>query len=193
MVPLTVMPVPKRELARDAQLIAGLHSGDEAAIEQIYAEYGRVVFGYLLNVLADRGDAEDVQQKVFTEVWSRGASYDPERASLLTWIMQIARSRAIDQMRRQRPEPVEEVENFPTDRLVDDGFTDVVNDQWQMAHLLQRLPKEESEMLRARFYQGKSQAEIAEETGIALGTVKMRMVEGLRRMRQMLDAEDARS
>lgn len=185
------MAPARSEPASEAQLVAGLHSGDEAAIAQIYAEYGRTVFGYLLRTLADRGDAEDVQQKVFTEVWSRGPSYDPERASLLTWIMQIARSRAIDQLRKHRPEPVDEIENFPTEQLVDSGFTDVLTDQWQMAHFLQRLPKEESEMLRARFYHGKSQAQIAEETGIALGTVKMRMVDGLRRMRQMLEEENA--
>lgn len=186
-----VMAPPKRELVSDPLLVAGLHSGDESAIEQIYAEYGRTVFGYLLKTLGDRGDAEDVQQKVFTEVWSRGPSYDPDRASLLTWIMQIARSRAIDQLRKQRPEPVDEIENFPTDQLVEDGFTDVLTDQWQMAHLLQRLPKEESDMLRERFYHGKSQSQISEETGIALGTVKMRMVNGLRRMRQLLEEENA--
>ena len=173
------------------RLIAGLHRGDETAIAQIYSEYGGTVFGFLINTLRDRGEAEDVQQKVFTEVWSRGASYDPSRASLLTWIMQIARSRAIDQLRRSRPEPVEDVEIFATDSSPDDGFTDELNDQWQFAHLLQRLPKDESDLLRARFYDGKSQSEIAEETGIALGTVKMRMVHGLRRLREMLEEENA--
>lgn len=175
----------------DSLLLAGLRGGDESAIEQIYAEYGRVVFALILRLVGDRGEAEDVQQKVFTEIWRRGGEYDPERASLLTWIMQIARSRAIDHIRKSRPEPIGAGEDFPTETLVDDGFTDGLNDQWQIAHLLERLPREESEMLRARFYGGKSQSEIADERGIALGTVKMRMVDGLRRMREMLEEENA--
>ncbi len=175
----------------EERLVAGLRRGDAAAVEEIYAQYGRIVFAYLLKTLPDRGDAEDVQQKVFTEVWSRGAAYDPQRGSLLAWIMQTARSRAIDQMRRRRPEPVEKIEDFPTDQLIESGFTDVIIDHWQIAQLLQRLPKDEADVLRERFYRDKSQSQIAAETGMPLGTVKMRMVDGLRRMRQMLEAEDA--
>lgn len=172
-------------------VLAGLKNGDEVAIEQIYAEHGRIVFGYLRRMLGDTGAAEDVQQQVFTEVWKRGPSYDPERSSLLTWIMQIARSRAIDHLRKRTPEPVEIDENIPTDMTGNDGFTDALNDQWQVTQLLQRIPREESELLRARFYLGKSQAEIAADNGIALGTVKMRMVSGLRRMRELLEEEES--
>lgn len=175
----------------DESVLTGLKSGDEGAIEAIYAEYGRVVFGYLRRTLRDEGAAEDVQQQVFTEVWKRGAGYDPERASLLTWIMQIARSRAIDHLRKRTPEPVEIDDHFPTDSAPGDGFTDELNDQWQVAQLLQRIPREESDLLRARFYLGKSQSEIADEQGIALGTVKMRMVSGLRRMRELLEEEES--
>lgn len=183
--------LPQRPESADERLLAGLRAGDDRAIEQIYADYGRTVFGFLLRMLGDRGEAEDVQQKVFTEVWRRGADYDPQRASLMTWIMQIARSRAIDQLRKRLPEPVAVEEDFPTESLVDDGFTDELNDQWQIAHLLRQLPREESDMLRARFYLGKSQSEIADETGIALGTVKMRMVSGLRRLRELAQEENA--
>jgi len=177
--------------AVDEKVLTGLSAGDEGAIEQIYAEYGRVVFGYLRRTLGDVGAAEDVQQQVFTEVWKRGASYDSARASLLTWIMQIARSRAIDYLRKRTPEPVELDDNFPTETTDGDGFTSELNDQWQVAQLLQRLPREESDLLRARFYLGKSQTEIAEESGIALGTVKMRMVDGLRRMRELIEEEES--
>jgi RNA polymerase sigma-70 factor (ECF subfamily) len=170
-------------------VLTGLKNGDEGAIEQIYAEYGRVVFGYLRRTLGDQGAAEDVQQQVFTEVWKRGAAYDPARSSLLTWIMQIARSRAIDHLRKRTPEPIDEA-SFPTAATVGDGFTDELNDQWQVAHLLQRLPREQSDLLKARFYLGKSQAEIAAETGMALGTVKMRMVDGLRRLRELIEEEE---
>ena len=57
------------------------------------------VLGYLINALGDRGAAEDVHQQVFLEVWQRAPGYDPERSSILTWIMTIARSRAVDELR----------------------------------------------------------------------------------------------
>lgn len=183
-------PTDQTETRRvDPQLLAALKRGDEDAVERLYAEFGGTVFGYLVKTLGDRGIAEDVQQQVFLEVWKRGASYDPARAGLLTWIMQIARSRAIDQMRKRVPDPVDIDEQAPTDSTIADEFTSEMHDQWHIAHLLKQLPSEESELLRARFYEGKSQSEIASETGIALGTVKMRMVSGLRRLRELIDSE----
>lgn len=175
----------------DPALLRGLAAGDERAIEQIYELYGRPVFALLVRMLGDRAEAEDVQQKVFTEVWKRGASYDPERSSLLGWILQIARSRAIDNLRKNRPTPIAQDEDFPTEIDPGSGFSDEVAEQILVAQMLDRLPREESEMLRARFFLGKSQSEIADETGVALGTVKMRMVDGLRRMRELLEEGDA--
>lgn len=171
-------------------MLDGLKRGDEQALERLHAEYGRVVFGYLRRMLGDFGSAEDVHQQVFTEVWRRGASYDPQRASVLTWIMQIARSRAIDHLRKNVPEPVEIDETFPTASPAGHEFTSEVDDRWQVAQMLQQIPREESELLRERFFLGKSQTEIAADRGLALGTVKMRMVSGLKRMRQLLDDEE---
>ncbi len=183
-------PIQQTEPRRiDPQLLASLQRGDEDAVEKLYAEFGGTVFGYLVKTLGDRGAAEDVQQQVFLEVWKRGASYDPQRAGLLTWIMQIARSRAIDQLRKRIPDPVDIDEQTPTDSTTADEFTSEMHDKWHIAHLLKQLPSEESDLLRARFYEGKSQSEIADETGVALGTVKMRMVSGLRRLRELIDSE----
>ncbi len=174
----------------DPALLRGLAAGEDFAIERIYELYGRPVFALLVRMLGDRAEAEDVQQKVFTEVWKRGASYDPDRSSLLGWILQIARSRAIDTLRKKQPTPMA-TEDFPTESTIQHGFSDEVAEQILVAQMLDRLPREEAEMLRARFYLGKSQSEIADETGVALGTVKMRMVEGLRRLRELLEEGDA--
>ena len=165
---------------------------DRSALESLYHEYAPTVLGYLINTLGDRGTAEDVHQQVFLEVWQRAPSYDPERASLLTWIMIIARSRAVDEQRRRRPEPRD-----PTDDLQPAGeedpelSPDALVERWRVAHLLSRLRPEEAELLRMRFYEGLSQTEISERTDIRLGTVKMRMVAALRRLRDLIDAEEA--
>lgn len=130
-------------------------------------------------------------QQVFLEVWQRGPSYDPERASLLTWVMTIARSRAIDHLRRRVPEPRDPAGTLAL--LESDGLDaslDELAEQWRIAGLLARLSDEEADLLRRRFYDDMSQREIARITGIPLGTVKMRMVQGLERMRELLAEED---
>jgi RNA polymerase sigma-70 factor (ECF subfamily) len=181
------MAIEERTRNIDPELLAALHRGDETAVERLYAEFGRTTFGYLMSTLRDRGAAEDVQQQVFLEVWKRGPTYDPSRAGLLTWIMQITRSRAIDHLRKRIPDPVDTDNLEPTDSTTVNEFTGEMHDQWHIAHLLKQLPSEESDLLRARFYEGKSQTQIAAETGIALGTVKMRMVQGLRRLRELIE------
>lgn len=176
----------------ERRLAAGLRLGDPKALEGVHAEYGATIFGYLRNTLGDRGAAEDVFQLVLTELWRRGAQYDPTRGSLLTWAMTIARSRAIDELRRRRPEPNEALVARLTDAASSDPGPDDLADRWRVAHLLGLLPADEAEVLRLRFYDELSQSEIAALTGVALGTVKGRMVRALERLRELMDAEDER-
>lgn len=174
----------------DRRLAAALRAGDAHALETFHARYGAAVFGYLLHVLRDRAAAEDVFQTVMTEVWRRAARFDPERGSLVTWALTIARSRAIDELRRRRPEPLDPAdlpEPAPADRAV--APQDQALDRWRMAHLLSLLPADERRLLELRFYAELSQSEIAAETGVALGTVKSRMVRGLERLRGLMDEE----
>ena len=170
-------------------LLASLQRREQSAVEQIYGEYGGVSFGYLMRVLRDRSAAEDVQQQVFTEVWRRGPDYDPERGGLLTWIMQIARSRAIDHLRKRVPEPVDPTDKKSTEIAVADESIEELHEDWQISFLLKKLPHDEAQILQMRFVDDKSQTEIAAQTGIPLGTVKMRMVQGLTRLRDYVDDE----
>ncbi len=170
-------------------LVASLQRREQSAVEQLYGEYGGVCFGYLMRILRDRGAAEDVQQQVFTEVWRRGPDYDPQRGGLLTWIMQIARSRAIDHLRKRVPEPVDPTDRKSTEVAASDASIEELHEDWQIAFLLKKLPPEEAQTLKMRFVDDKSQSEIAAETGIPLGTVKMRMVQGLTRLRDHVDDE----
>ena len=178
--------------AEERRLAAGLRRGDPRALESLHAVYGSTIFGYLCTTLGDRGAAEDVFQVALTEIWCRGAQYDPGRGSLLSWTMMIARSRAIDELRRRRPEPNDEL----VARLVDTSGTapgpEALAERWRLAHLLGLLPEDESEVLRLRFYDELTQSEISALTGVALGTVKGRMVRALERLRALIDAEDER-
>ena len=170
----------------------GLRRGDPDALAEIHRLYGGVVLGYLRGALRDAAAAEDVHQEVFLEVWRRGTSFDPDRGSLGTWIMLIARSRAIDHLRKRIPEPHDPsgTEGLAERHGGEDQRLDDLVDSWQVAHLLQRLPSEESSLLRMRFYDDLSQREIAERTGIPLGTVKMRMAQALERLRTQVDRDE---
>jgi RNA polymerase sigma-70 factor (ECF subfamily) len=168
-----------------------LRRRDPAALDRLYEEYAPTVLGFLINMIGDRGSAEDVHQQVFLEVWQRAPHYDPERASVLTWIMTIARSRAIDELRRRRPEPRDPSTELQLAEDRDPELDpDALVERWRVAHLLSRLRAEEAELLRLRFYEGLSQSEISERTGVALGTVKMRMVAALGRLRDLIEQEE---
>jgi RNA polymerase sigma-70 factor (ECF subfamily) len=172
----------------ERRLAARLRAGDADALADVHEACGAATFGLLVRMLGDRAAAEDVQQQVFTEVWQRAGAYDPRRAGLLTWVLTIARSRAIDHLRRRVPEPRDP--QLPDSRTVDAG-ADALLERWRLAQLLGRLPEAERTLLRLRFYEELSQSEITAATGIPIGTVKARMVRGLTRLREMIEAEGA--
>jgi RNA polymerase sigma-70 factor (ECF subfamily) len=168
--------------------IAQSFGADQAeALSLVYNRYGAVLFGYLRGVINDVGRAEDVFQQVMTEIWARRAQYDPARATLLTWMMTIARSRAIDELRRSRRAPsvvgLEGLAAYVTSDAED------LAERWRIADLLDRLPTDERDVLRMRFYATLTQVEIAERTSTPLGTVKSQMIRGLTRLRTMLEAD----
>jgi len=180
------VPVPRRD---DRRLAKRLRRRDPDALREVYDAFGGAVFGFLMQMLDDRATVEDVQQQVFLEVWQHSDRYDPRRASLLTWILVIARSRAIDHLRRRIPEPRDPIGGIA---LFEEGdeYVDELLEHWRMAHLLRTLPDEEADLLRRRFYEDRTQVEIAAATGIPLGTVKSRMASGLRRLAGELEAEE---
>jgi RNA polymerase sigma-70 factor (ECF subfamily) len=177
--------------AQELRLAARLVRGDQAALREIQDEYSRMLRGYLEGMLRDSAAAEDVLQQVMLEVWQHRERFDPTRGSVMSWLITIARSRAIDHLRRQVPEPRDPA---TTTRLIDklqplEHAADDLAEQWRMAHLLTLLPREEAQILRLRFHRDMRQSEIAQETGIPLGTVKMRMVSALGRLRELIDEE----
>lgn len=174
--------------AEERRLVAMLGAGDPVAIGLVEERFGRLLSGFLREALPDPAIAEDVKQQVLLEVWRRGPDYDPERAGLLTWIMTIARSRAIDELRRRRPEPVDPTE-IQADGAEAEPEVERMLERWRLADLLEKIPREEAIALRLRFYEELAQTEIAERTGVPLGTVKTRMVRGLARLRDLMVEE----
>jgi RNA polymerase sigma-70 factor (ECF subfamily) len=196
---IAVLAAPRSLLAkggspRSDRFARAVQRRERGALDRLYGEYAGTVLAYLINTLGDRGAAEDVHQQVFLEVWQRAPTYDPKRAGLLTWIMTIARSRAIDELRRRVPEPRDPVHSSTLAVARDDDpevSPEAMVERWRVAHLLSHLRPDEARLLRMRFYEGLSQSEIAERTGVPLGTVKMRMVAALERLRDLVGEEEA--
>jgi RNA polymerase sigma-70 factor (ECF subfamily) len=178
--------------AEEARIVAALADRDPEAIAAVSERFGRFLGGFLDEALPDRGSAEEVLQQVLVEIWRRGPDYDPSRASLLTWMMTIARSRAIDERRRRRPEPISpDALTGPLEESAE-AETEELIERWRVAELLSRIPREEAMMLRLRFYDGLAQPEIAARMGMKLGTVKSRMVGALARLRDLIEEEERR-
>src|SRR6187551_201309 len=87
---------PRKQLAAALSRVAG---GDRAALQFVYRETSAKLFGVCLRILHDRGEAEDVLQDVYMTVWRRAETFDPDRASPITWLVAIARNRSIDRLR----------------------------------------------------------------------------------------------
>ena len=184
------MPADATPSLEECRLVEGLRDREPGALQEAYDRFGRITFGFLVKTLGDRGAAEEVQQQVFLEIWRRADRFDPERGKLLTWVMTIARSRAIDHLRRRVPEPIDpNAAAAAADAPSGGGEIEALADQWRMRALLDRLPTTEADLLRLRFYDGFSQSEIAAREDIPLGTVKTRMISGLRRLREMIEEE----
>jgi RNA polymerase sigma-70 factor, ECF subfamily len=174
----------------ELRIAAGLRRRDPDAVRALYAEYGPGALALLHDTIRDRSAVEDVYQQVLLEAWQRGRSFDPARASLRTWLATIARSRAIDHLRRRVPEPHDPCDARPG-RELGGAWEPVAQlvDRVTLEQLLERLTPEEAEVVRLRWQVGLSQRQISLHTGVPLGTVKSRTASALRRLRTMLEEE----
>lgn len=183
-------PVLTRNSEPDERVLADRLKGrDELALSDVYDLYSRPVFSFLNRFTGDRSTAEDIQQQVFLEVWQKASSFNPERGNMLTWIMTIARSRALDNSRRRVPEPRDPsvaATMYDNSGPLESDIEKAIDD-WQFSQIVSTLPEDEAEILRHRFHGGLSQSEISHRTGVPLGTVKTRMVNALERLRSQME------
>jgi RNA polymerase sigma-70 factor (ECF subfamily) len=173
-------------------LIREAASGDQHALSALYDATSRTVYGLLLRILSDASAAEEVLLDVYEQVWRQAANYSRERGSPLAWLTTIARSRAIDRLRRgrreqQQTEPLEGI--VTTARAGGESAEEFVMAGEVRAVVraaLDSLAPEQREVIELAYYGGMSHSEIAAARGLPLGTVKTRTRLGLMRLREML-------
>jgi RNA polymerase sigma-70 factor (ECF subfamily) len=178
----------------DVELLHAVARGDEAALARLYDAYRVILFGLLVRILNSREEAEDILQEVFVQVWRRAKDFDEKRGRPFTWLVTLARSRAIDRLRqlgaRQRlamgaAQEQEQTENFS------DALTDSVRAEQQavVRRALRELPEEQRTTLLLAYFDGLTQSEIAAKLNAPLGTIKTRMRSGMIKLRNLLGAQ----
>ncbi|MDT7541671.1 MAG: polymerase sigma-70 factor, subfamily [Acidobacteriota bacterium] len=179
---------PERDTS-DNDLLHAVARGDEAALATIYDRYASILLGLLLRILHSRGEAEDVLQEVFLQVWRRAADFDESRGRAFTWLVTLARSRAIDRFRSleargraataSAAEPVEQVGDASVDALR--------SEQGEIVRrALAELSEDQRTTLLLAYQEGLTQTEIAARLNQPLGTVKTRTRAGLSKLRELL-------
>ena len=184
----------KRERSEEAQLVRALAGGDADALSKLYDRYSGMLMGLAHRVLGDASDAEEILQEAFLQAWNQASRYDPGRSSVSTWLVLITRSRAIDRLRsrkvavRTATAAQKEKQDLHTSP---EGVADVMllERRARLRTELDRLPMEQREVLESAFYRGMTQSEIAQESGIPLGTVKTRTLLAVRKLRRALEDE----
>jgi len=172
----------------DATLVERLpfdRSGDE--LRELYRRYSGELFGFAMGALGDREQAEEVVQDVFAQLWRHAERYDGRRASVRTWLYAIARNRIVDAHRRAAARPKRAEDSSPETTAELDASLDQAVLRWQVTAALSRLSPAHREVIRLAHYGGLTMREIAERTGVPLGTVKSRTSYALRHLRLILD------
>jgi RNA polymerase sigma-70 factor, ECF subfamily len=159
----------------------------EESLRTLYRTYSGELYGFALSSLGDRGLAEELVQEVFTRVWRHADSYDPGKASFRTWLYGIARNAIIDFKRRSAVRPSLALHEPTEEQAQADEPIELAVLRWQMAAALERLTPEHRQVIRLAHFQGYTLREIAEQTGLPLGTVKSRASYALRGLRLALE------
>jgi RNA polymerase sigma factor (sigma-70 family) len=181
--------------AGDAGLAARLRAGDRTALEELYRRHAAACYGLARRIVADEQLAQDVVQDVFLSVWRDPGRYAPERGGFASWLLTMTHHKAVDLVRheeslRRRRDAAEAiaVTESPADEV--EGAVLRGASAVRVRDALARLPDAQREALALAYYGGYTQREIAELTGTPLGTVKTRMLAGMRAMRALLGHDD---
>lgn len=171
-------------------LVQSIAGGDQRALHALYTQTHRIVFTLIVRITGNRETAEELTLDVFHDVWRRASTYDPAGGSVVGWIMNQARSRAIDRLRfEQRKKRVNNHADSPLTVTAASGPQEAFDLREQgslLRHALQVLTPEERQAIETAFFSELTYGEVAAKLNQPLGTVKTRIRSGLGKLRQAL-------
>lgn len=159
-----------------SDLVTRLQNGDKDAFALLYDQYAGALFGVVTKIVRSEEAAQDVLQDSFVKIWKHAASYQPEKGSCFTWMLNIARNTAIDHLRKEKRNAASEIQTLETGVDIPAMAHHTPNVQAiGVKDLVHQLPAEQRLMVEYIYYGGYTQQEVADELGIPLGTVKTRV------------------
>ena len=174
--------------AADTQRLARLAQRDASALSELYDAHSRLMFGVICRIVRDRAEAEEVLQEAFVQAWTHAATYNPVLGTPASWLVGIARNRAIDRLRANavRTRTVDALEE-PAPMPSPESAAAIGERQREVQRALAQLPAEQRELIEQAYFLGWTQSELAERHRLPLGTVKTRMRAGLQALREHLE------
>jgi len=176
----------------DRALVALVVDGDAAALETLFRRYGRPCYSLARRIIVDEQLAQDVVQEVFLALWRDASRYDPRKGAFSAWLLSMTHHKAVDGVRREenlrkRRTSAELLEGQESEApKVDEQVWSQFRRE-RVREVLRTLPAAQREALALAYFGGYTQREIAGLTATPLGTVKTRMLAGMRRMKESLD------
>jgi RNA polymerase sigma factor (sigma-70 family) len=156
------------------QVLLRVAQGDQQAFAELYRLTSSRVFGIIIRMLHDRGEAEDLLQEVYTNAWRRADAFDPARGSAITWLITLARNRTIDRLRQHREEPLDEAQvlDLPNEDPTPAALAEASQERQRLERCLERLEPEQGRAVREAFFSGATYSELAARLRVPLGTMK---------------------
>lgn len=171
----------------DGHLMSAVRAGNQDAMALLYDRYSSVVYSVALRVLGETAGAEDVLQEIFMQLWRNPAAFDASRGNLAPWLAVIARNRALDLLRKRKPqtEIEETLISVEPDLAAEADRKRVAT---KIRSTLEQMPASQRSALEMAYFEGYSHSEISEKTGEPLGTIKTRIRSGLMLLRKAVEA-----
>jgi RNA polymerase sigma factor (sigma-70 family) len=177
------------DAANLADALSRVAVGDRAAFEAVYRRTSVKLFGVCLRILPVRQEAEEALQEVYLSVWRRAGSFDAEKGSAMTWLITLARNRAIDLLRssgRISTAPIELADQVPDLAPTASSVLEMGDDHHRLAKCLETLDGGDAGLIRTAFFEGSTYAELASRAATPLGTIKSRIRRALLKLRECL-------
>jgi RNA polymerase sigma factor (sigma-70 family) len=183
----------REEDREDLELHRRLSLGDAVAFDQLYRRYSKAAYGLAFRLTAQQVLAQDVVHDAFLALWRTPEAFDASRGPFRTFFLSLVHHRAVDTVRREerlrrrteRASNLEPVESEDVaEEVVDESF--LIVRRKEVREALGTLPPDQRQVLEMAYFQGYTQARIAEELGIPIGTVKTRTLAAMRKLRKEL-------
>jgi RNA polymerase sigma-70 factor, ECF subfamily len=178
---------PEDANRHDIALISRIVARDATAVGELYDRHSRLLYGLIVKIIKDRGEAEETLQEVFVQVWTKADTYNVQLGTPIAWLVRIARNRAIDRLRSNsvRARTVEATP-LPPPVETPEARAALSEQERAVARALAALPHDQRELIECAYFAGLTQSELATRFSLPLGTVKTRVRTGMMTLRRDL-------